>query len=138
MFHIVYASSATEPFSESALKTLLEKARLRNQTLGLTGMLLYKDGNFMQTLEGEEEAVTKLLASIAKDPRHKGVLVLLRRTSKERIFPDWTMGYRNLADPDFSKMPGLTDFMNTPLTGTEFSGDPDRCMKLMLLFKKNM
>jgi hypothetical protein len=39
-------------------------------------MLLYKDGNFMQALEGDMEVVTKLAGTIERDLRHKGVLIL--------------------------------------------------------------
>jgi hypothetical protein len=48
------------------------------------------------------------------------------------------MGFRDLADDNAAKTPGYSDFMNTPLTSAEFSRDPNRCMKLLLLFKKNM
>ena len=48
------------------------------------------------------------------------------------------MGFRDLADDNAAKTPGYSDFMNTPLTDAEFSRDPNRCMKLLLLFKKNM
>ena len=91
MFHIVYASSTLQPFTKPELQALLEQARQKNAKLGLTGMLLYKDGNFMQVLEGEKEAVTKLAAIIERDPRHKRVLILLRGTSEERLFPNCTM-----------------------------------------------
>ena len=138
MFHLVYASSSLQPFTKPELQALLEQARQKNAKLGLTGMLLYKDGNFMQVLEGEKEAVTKFAAIIERDPRHKGVLILLRGTSEERLFPNWTMGFRDLADDNAAKTPGYNDFMNTPLTDAEFSRDPNRCMKLLLLFKKNM
>jgi FAD-dependent sensor of blue light len=138
MFHLVYASSALLPFTKPELQALLEQARAKNAKLGLTGMLLYKDGNFMQVLEGDQKAVTDLAAIIERDPRHKGVLILLRGTSEERLFPDWSMGFRDLTDQNAAKTPGYTDFMNTPLTGAEFSRDPNRCMKLLLLFKKNM
>jgi hypothetical protein len=50
MFHIVYASSALQLFTKPELQTLLEKARQNNAKLNVTGMLLYKDGNFMQAL----------------------------------------------------------------------------------------
>jgi hypothetical protein len=135
MFHIVYASSALQPFTKPELHVLLEQSRQKSAKLGVTGMLLYKDGNFMQVLEGEKEAVTKLAGKIEHDPRHKGFLILLRGTSEERLFPDWTMGFRDLADHNAAKTPGHTDFMNTQLTGAEYSSDPDRCMKLLLLVK---
>jgi hypothetical protein len=141
MFHIVYASSATKAFTKPDLQALLVQARQKNAELGLTGMLLYKDGNFMQVLEGEKEAVSKLVDTIERDPRRKGVLVFLRGPSEERLFPDWTMGFRDLADREAAKTPGYTDFMNTmntALTGAEFSADPNRCLRFLLLFKKNM
>jgi hypothetical protein len=92
----------------------------------------------MQVLEGKEEVVTELVEIIKRDTRHKGVLELLRGRSEQRMFPNWSMGYRDLADKEVVKTLGYSDFMNTPLTGTEFSQDPNRCMKLLLLFKKNM
>ena len=57
---------------------------------------------------------------------------------KLRMFPNWSMGYRDLANKEVVKTLGYSNFMNTPLTGAEFSQDPNRCMKLLLLFKKNM
>jgi hypothetical protein len=56
----------------------------------------------------------------------------------DRQFPDWSMEFRDLAEQSTAKTPGYTDFMNVPLTGTEFSPDPKRGMKLLLLFKKKM
>ena len=138
MFHVVYVSSSTQTFAQSDLQTLLQKARDKNTQLDLTGMLLYKDGNFMQVLEGKEEVVTELVEIIKRDTRHKGVLELLRGTSEQRMFPNWSMGYRDLANKEVVKTLGYSNFMNTPLTGAEFSQDPNRCMKLLLLFKKNM
>jgi hypothetical protein len=99
MFHLVYFSSATKAFTKLELQKLLHEAREKNTKLGVTGMLLYKDGNFMQVLEGEQEVVTKLIGTIECDSRHKGVLVPVRGTSEERLFPDWSMGFRDLADP---------------------------------------
>jgi hypothetical protein len=138
MFHFVYASTATKLFTKPELRELLGKAERNNVKLGLTGMLLYKDGNFMQVLEGEKEVVMKLAASIEADRRHKGVIVLLQGATEERDFPDWSMGFRDLEDRGTAKTPGYSDFMNTPLTGEEFSKDPRRSMKLLLLFKQNM
>ena len=74
MFQIVYASSALQPFTKPELQALLEQARPKNDKLGVTGMLLYKDGNFMQVLEGEQDVVGKLVETIERAPRHKGVL----------------------------------------------------------------
>jgi uncharacterized protein YaaQ len=138
MFHLVYFSSATKEFTKPELQKLLDEARKKNTKLGVTGMLLYKDGNFMQVLEGEEKVVTKLISTIEADSRHKGVIVPVRGTSEQRLFPDWSMGFRDLADSNIAKTSGYSDFMNTPLTGAGFTREPHRCLKLLTLFKTNM
>jgi hypothetical protein len=101
-------------------------------------MLLYKDGNFLQVLEGEEETVRNLYTKIGGDPRHHGLLTLIQGPLAERQFPDWSMGFRDLNSPDVQSMPGYTEFLNTPLTGAEFSADPTRCQKLLMTFKRTM
>jgi Sensors of blue-light using FAD len=60
MFSVVYLSEASVPFSEKDLRELLTKSRENNSELGLTGMLLFKSGNFLQVLEGKKEKVGSL------------------------------------------------------------------------------
>jgi uncharacterized protein YaaQ len=138
MFYIVYVSSAVRPFSSSELVELLSKAHERNTKIGITGMLLYKDGNFMQVIEGEEAAVRTLNAKIQQDPRHRGMITLLQGPLAERQFPDWSMGFKDLNAIDVRSNPGYTEFLNCPLTEAEFSKDPSRCKKLLMTFKKIM
>ena len=138
MFYLVYVSSATLPFSAAELFDLLARCRENNAVLGVTGMLLYKDGNFMQVLEGEEATVRALYAKIAGDPRHRNTLLLLQGQGEERQFPEWTMGFRDLRSAEASSTPGYSEFLNTPLTGEEFAADPGRAQKLLLTFKKSM
>ena len=38
--------------------------------MGITGLLLFIDGGFLQMLEGEERAVRELYTRIAADRRH--------------------------------------------------------------------
>jgi hypothetical protein len=101
-------------------------------------MLLYKDGNVMQALEGEEGAVRNLYERIGRDPRHRGVQTLLQEPRERRQFPDWSMGFRDLGAGDVHATPGYNEFLNTPLTGREFSSDPSRCQRLLLTFKQSM
>ena len=90
---IVYASSATSLPSVEQLNALLAASRESNRRASLTGMLLYNDGNFMQCLEGPEEAVKATYARIASDPGHKGVITLLDEPIAQRSFADWQMGF---------------------------------------------
>jgi hypothetical protein len=138
MFSLVYVSSAVTPFSPSELRDLLATCHENNVKLGISGMLLYKDGNFMQVLEGEEERVRTLYATIGLDPRHRGLLTLTQGPLAERQFPDWSMGFRDLSAPDARSVPGYSQFLNTPLTSAEFSSDPSRAKRLLTTFKQSM
>jgi len=138
LYFLVYVSSVIKPFSPDEVNALLVASHRNNTAMGITGMLLYKDGNVMQVLEGEEEAVQKLYAKIGDDPRHRGLLTLIEGPLAERQFPDWSMGFRDLAAADVSALPGYNEFLNTPLTGLEFSSNPTRCQKLLTTFKKSM
>jgi hypothetical protein len=94
MYQIVYRSIATQDFSDSDLKKLLVRSRMRNKEAGVTGMLVFHDGTFLQMLEGEKRAVIDIFTRIEKDPRHRGVAVLHRGSGPdERVFGDWAMGY---------------------------------------------
>jgi len=134
MYRIVYVSSASKYFSIDEIDTMLELARDKNARAGITGMLLYKDGNFMQCLEGEEDAVTRLANTIKSDARHTGFLVLMQGPAERRLFPNTPMGFHDLeADPP-TNHPGYTDFIDSPLTRSTFSLDPNRCLHFLRLF----
>ncbi len=138
MFFIVYVSSAVDLYSQAELVELLEKSREKNARLGLTGMLLYKDGNFMQILEGEESTVRELFATISDDKRHRGILILVEGNREEREFSEWSMGFCNLNSPEVLAMPAYSEFLNTPLTSEEFSLNQSRCWSLLQMFKNNV
>lgn len=138
MFHLVYISSATKLFSKQALLQLLEQAGEKNKRLGITGILLYREGNILQTLEGEQAVVEALFQTIARDPRHSDVMVLLRGPIEARVFPDWSMAFRDLSIESEATLPGFSPFLNTPLTPATFTASPGKVETLLNLFKKNM
>jgi hypothetical protein len=138
VFYLVYVSSAVRSFSTDDLRALLATSRKNNAELGITGMLLYKEGNFMQVLEGDEGPVHGLYEKIATDPRHTGEITLKQGFVEERQFPAWSMGFRDLDSPETRAIPGYSEFLSTPLTDKELSGDPSRAQKLLLTFKRTM
>ena len=138
LYSMIYVSSAVTLFSSAELVALLEKSRANNTRLGVSGILLYKDGNTMQLLEGERDTVLALYERIAGDPRHRGLLRLLEGPAEARQFPDWSMAFHDLGALDAHAIPGYSEFLNTPLTGAEFSANPTRCQKLLTTFKRAM
>lgn len=138
MYRLTYVSSAVVPFTNDALRSLLVRSRSNNEREGITGMLLYKGGNFMQVLEGEREAVLETQNRIFRDVRHRGHIVLLGETVLERRFGQWSMGFRDLNANAAQNVPGYDDFLNTPLTDRRFIDDPSASQKLLQIFKANM
>ncbi|HTV75956.1 MAG TPA: BLUF domain-containing protein [Candidatus Baltobacteraceae bacterium] len=138
LFQIVYASTASESFDRAALKEMLKGSVQRNTQAGITGLLLYKDGCFMQALEGEEPVVKKLFGKICRDPRHHRIIPLIHEPIKQRHFPNSAMAFRDLDSAELRELPGYSEFMNTPLNGELYSEDISKCQRLLLLFKKNM
>jgi hypothetical protein len=98
MYQIVYTSSASPDFSANDLAQLLPSARLRNRDVGVTGMLVFHDGIFLQALEGESRAVNETFARIDGDRRHRDLIVLHRGHGPEqRVFGDWPMSFADFA-----------------------------------------
>jgi len=94
MRRIVYLSTATRLMSDADLMEVLRVSRVNNARDGVTGMLLYQGGNFIQLLEGEPAAIDTVYARVEKDPRHHSVLRMLDGEAEERLFADWSMAFR--------------------------------------------
>jgi len=121
MYFLIYVSSATHEMNHEELAEILDTARKENAKSSITGMLLYKEGNFMQMLEGKKERVLKLYEKIKNDPRHKDVITVIEREEPIRSFPDWTMGFQ-----DMQKIEGdlnYSDYISIKLTPEQFLGN---------------
>ena len=88
---LTYKSRATASPSPADLGSLVAKARERNRQLDVTGMLLYEDGAFLQTLEGPPEKLDALWTSIKQDSRHDHIELLSEHVAPARLFSDWDL-----------------------------------------------
>ena len=138
LFCMVYTSTASELFDESALKSLLKVARENNQKQNITGMLLYSEGVFMQALEGEKERVEEIYDIIANDPRHYGVILLNQSFIENRQFSQWQMGFRKASREELVKSSSFTDFLSSDFDTRQLQKQPSIAIKLLLSFRKNM
>jgi len=86
---------------------LLKSIQKKNESRGLSGILLYADGNIIQVIEGNESTVNALFAKIETDPRHRGIFVLAKRFLDHRDFPNFGMGFVGLNKPDISEFENL-------------------------------
>ena len=96
LVRLLYASRVVEP-SSTATESILAQSRSHNPTSGITGILCYGGGIFLQALEGGRMQVSELYGHIQKDARHKDVVLLSYEEISERRFGGWTMGQVNVA-----------------------------------------
>jgi Sensors of blue-light using FAD len=109
LFQLMYISSGVRSYSDQALEDILATARRKNARLDISGLLLYLDGNFLQVLEGREADVRRLYATIGKDTRHRGLVLLHADPAKDRSFRNWSMGFfRPERNPDNEALFNLT------------------------------
>lgn len=95
---LVYASRQAVEFDGLRLVSLLYTARDRNAALGITGVLLYSNGLFVQCLEGPPENVDAIYARICLDRRHQELVVLQSIDTDERHFQTWMMGCAKVSE----------------------------------------
>ena len=110
MYRIMYMSSAKFLFTDEDLENLLANSRISNSKLDITGLLIIKGKTFIQCLEGEKENVEKVFNRIKNDSRHENILILVEEYTKHRLFPDWSMGYKNIKYLTNLKSKKLKDF----------------------------
>jgi len=109
---VCYVSSATDEFAREDFAGLLRKSRERNEAVGITGLLMYHAGTFMQIIEGPKSRVEELYGRIRRDSRHRGILQLLNRRIEERCFGDWSMAYRDMSPEEEEQMGIYSTVMN--------------------------
>ena len=86
MYELIYTSVGIKEFSDSELFELLNQARTNNEMHDITGMLVYKDREFAQILQGDEQKVRRLYENIIKDDRHTNVKLFYESIIQERTF----------------------------------------------------
>ncbi|MFN9279235.1 MAG: BLUF domain-containing protein [Rubrivivax sp.] len=97
LVRLMYASRAVPALDQEELVTILRQSKANNPSTGVTGVLCFSGGIFLQVLEGGRSAVNKLYNRIGADPRHTDVELLLYEEIGERRFASWSMGQVNMS-----------------------------------------
>jgi hypothetical protein len=111
MIRVTYLSQATSNFASIDLVYLLEQCHLNNPKRGLTGLLIFGNNTFLQTIEGEKNVVEELLEKISKDERHTKFQILSKQSIENRQYSDWAMGFEKLTEKTIAEVPQLQNFM---------------------------
>ena len=97
LVRLLYVSRALDPDASAATDAILAVAREHNMANGITGILCYGGGIYLQAIEGGRNQVNNLYAQIVRDKRHTDVVLLNYEEIAERRFGGWTMGQVNLS-----------------------------------------
>ena len=115
LVRLLYASRAVDTSSD-AIEAILAQSRRHNPECGITGILCYGGGIFLQAIEGGRMAVSELYGHIQRDPRHKDLVLLHYEEIAERRFGGWTMGQVNMSKVNasillkYAEMPELDPY----------------------------
>ncbi len=96
LVRLLYASRAVDTGTD-AIDAILAQSRQHNPICGITGILCYGGGIFLQAIEGGRMAVSDLYGHIQRDARHRDVVLLHYEEIMERRFGGWTMGQVNMS-----------------------------------------
>jgi len=112
LIQIIYISEADYKMSETALMEILQQARENNAARGISGMLVYNEGVFLQVLEGPKDEVEVLLDIILGDGRHSNFRILAETPIEKKEFEDWSMGFVDVSGMAHD-VDGYVDFLQT-------------------------
>ena len=100
VYQVLYHSRARDAPTDAQLRELLTQSQAHNARQGITGLLLYSDGRYVQVLEGPGPAVRALYARIQRDPRHAQVVTVSAGPGPRRWFADWSMDFGQVTAPE--------------------------------------
>lgn len=122
---LIYASNAAREFCDDELAAILDSSIRHNRQNGITGLLLYARGTFLQALEGKQVAVEETYERIKKDNRHTELAVVEWAPILRRSFSDWSMGFRRCDTPEAAAMLGRSRILETGFQAAELIQDPN-------------
>ncbi|MDF1737898.1 MAG: BLUF domain-containing protein [Verrucomicrobiales bacterium] len=115
---LLYVSTLTSELTEETLESILSKSRIRNEELGVTGLLLVFGEHIVQVLEGPPTEVRRVYASIEIDSRHRNVSKMVDVPVDRRFFPDWSMAFQKHPDSAPDPNPALQKLLQSEEKGT--------------------
>jgi len=130
----VYRSKARADISDAGIEALLEPSRRHNEAAGVTGMLLFGNGYFVQIIEGTGPAVDRTYRRILSDPRHADAVLLYDGSGEPRRFGGWTLGYARM-EPH-AGVASVARFLQHDHEANPYGFGADAALTLLLDFRR--
>lgn len=110
LIRLIYFSVSVGPQTGSMTHSILKTSQAWNKAHEITGVLCQSNGVFLQTLEGERSAVTKLYARIYEDRRHSNIEMIHCECISKRRYESWSMAHVSLAEFDLKTQIKWSEF----------------------------
>jgi hypothetical protein len=130
---LIYVSELVDR-NESVLGQILESSMRRNLQNGITGMLLYAEGHFIQALEGDEPWVLETFQRIWEDERHRYVTLVHADPVDHRCFARWSMGFKHLSAEDAAAFPRYAPYFAYGINARALIAEPGVALDMLKLF----
>ena|SRR5690606_33190438 len=102
-YAVSYVSTAQRDMEPSEVVELLDQTEVRNNKLGISGLLIYSEGNFFEVLEGGKELILELYDVIRQDDRHKNIIQIFEKSINGKPFNPEN-GYFISANTQYKKL----------------------------------
>lgn len=127
LYYLLYVSRSRALMTEDELLDMLQHVRRHNRLTGVSGCLIYHEGEFMQLLEGRQEDLQVLRDKIAADQRHEGFRVVAEGPLQRRVFNDWGMVLRHVRAADNGGQPDFSAWQKRQIRFADLADDPQLC-----------
>ena len=106
---ICYISDSRINKSITDFNNLIEKAKINNAKNNITGILVYRNNNFLQVFEGAPETVDTIFDKIRMDQRHQNIFKIIDTSIDQRIFEEYKFGFTVVSDKN--ALQNLSDYL---------------------------
>ena len=96
-YAICYVSTAAKELNKIEINQILELTEKKNNENGLSGILLYSDGNFFQVIEGEKDQVEEIFTVIKQDSRHFNIFTIFEKEITATNFEDYKVDFLTIS-----------------------------------------
>jgi len=107
---ICYISDSRINKSITDFNNLIEKAKINNAKNNITGILVYRNNNFLQVFEGSPETVDTIFDKIRMDQRHQNIFKIIDTSIDQRIFEEYKFGFTVVSDKN--ALQNLSDYLD--------------------------
>jgi hypothetical protein len=102
LYCLLYISRMKEEYNKEDIEYMLNLFREKNKENGISGLMLYYEGNIIQYIEGNKKDVYILYNNIKNDIRHYNITKVIDESVIKRNFVNWQMGFKELSQDESS------------------------------------